>query len=252
MRLNKYIAASGVTSRRKADELIKQGKIKINGELITDMGYIVNEGDEIKHDGRIINTEEKKIYVMINKPQKFLSSVTDDRNRKTVIDIVKGKYKERLYPVGRLDYDTEGLLILTNDGEITKKLTHPSHDIKKTYFVKTDKKMYPDLLKKIENGVQVEDYITRECKIKKLQSKDGNECLITIGEGKNRQIRKMFETQNMKVVFLKRLSVGKIELGNLKTGEFRELTKEELKYLMSINWNKTSKKIDKTITINLR
>lgn len=234
MRLNKYIAAAGITSRRKADELIKNGDIEINNEIVTELGTDVNENDVVKYRGKTISKEDHKVYVMLNKPPKYLSSVTDDRDRKTVIDLIKNKYQERLYPVGRLDYDTEGLLLLTNDGEITNKLTHPRHQIKKTYFVRVDKPISEKQKHIIEKGVVIDDYMTRECKVK-LSDQNPRECLITIGEGKNRQIRKMFATQELEVIYLKRISIGKIELGSLQLGDTRELTDDELNYLKSVN-----------------
>lgn len=234
MRLNKFIAARGITSRRKADELIKNGDISINGVQITELGTEVLENDIVTYKGKIINEESSKIYIMINKPAKYLSSVSDDRDRKTVIDLVKGSYSERLYPVGRLDYDTEGLLILTNDGEITNKLTHPRHHIKKTYFVKTDKPITRDIVSALENGVLIDDYMTREATVI-LNPKNNNQCEITIGEGKNRQVRKMFASQGLEVVYLKRISMGNLKLGSLPIGKIRELTKDEVEYLKSIN-----------------
>lgn len=234
MRLNKFIAASGITSRRKADELIKNGDISINGVQITELGTEVLENDIVTYKGKIINEESSKIYIMLNKPSKYLSSVSDDRDRKTVLDLVKDKYSERLYPVGRLDYDTEGLLILTNDGEITNKLTHPRHHIKKTYFVRTDKPITKDIISNLENGVLIDDYITKKATIN-FNSKNNTQCEITIGEGKNRQVRKMFASQGLEVVYLKRISMGNLKLGSLTIGNFRELTKDEVEYLKSIN-----------------
>lgn len=234
MRLNKFIAASGITSRRKADELIKNGDISINGVQITELGTEVLETDIVTYNGKIINEESSKIYIMLNKPAKYLSSVSDDRDRKTVVDLVKDRYSERLYPVGRLDYDTEGLLILTNDGEITNKLTHPRHHIKKTYFVKTDKPITKDIISALENGVLIDDYMTKKATIT-FNPKDKSQCEITIGEGKNRQVRKMFSSQGLEVIYLKRISMGDLKLGSLPIGKTRELTKDEVEYLKSIN-----------------
>mgnify|MGYP003606671470 FL=1 len=234
MRLNKYIAESGITSRRKADELIKNGEIKINGETVTELGTDVNESDTVEYMGSIISVQEKKIYIMLNKPAKYLSSVSDDRNRKTVVDLIRDNYSMRLYPIGRLDYDTEGLILMTNDGEITKKLTHPSHNIKKTYFVRTDRPFTREQIQNIVNGVDIGGYVTRKCEIKLKKGSD-NECYITIGEGKNRQVRKMFSSQNLEVTYLRRISIGDLTLGNLGSGKTRELTDEEIKYLKSIN-----------------
>lgn len=234
MRLNKFIAASGITSRRKADELIKNGDISINGVQITELGTEVLETDIVTYNGKIINEESSKIYIMLNKPAKYLSSVSDDRDRKTVVDLVKDRYSERLYPVGRLDYDTEGLLILTNDGEITNKLTHPRHHIKKTYFVKTDKPITKDIISALESGVLIDDYMTKKATIT-FNPKDKNQCEITIGEGKNRQVRKMFSSQGLEVIYLKRISMGALKLGSLPIGKTRELDKDEVEYLKSIN-----------------
>lgn len=234
MRLNKFIAASGITSRRKADELIKNGDISINGIQITELGTEVLENDIVTYKGKVINEESSKIYIMLNKPAKYLSSVSDDRDRKTVVDIVKERYSERLYPVGRLDYDTEGLLILTNDGEITNKLTHPRHHVKKTYFVKTDKAITAQAISNLENGVIIDDYMTKQAKVD-FNPKNNNQCEITIGEGKNRQVRKMFASQGLEVIYLKRISMGNLKLGSLPIGKIRDLTKEEVEYLKSIN-----------------
>lgn len=234
MRLNKFIAASGITSRRKADQLIAAGEISLNGKVITELGTEVFENDIVTYKGQIINEEKSKIYLMLNKPPKYLSSVSDDRDRKTVIDLVKNTYSERLYPVGRLDYETEGLLILTNDGDITNKLTHPKHHIKKTYLVKTDKPITKEIVSNLENGVLIDDYMTKKAELK-LDIKNNNQCEITIGEGRNRQVRKMFASQGLEVVYLKRLSMGDLKLGSLEIGKTRELTQKEISYLKSIN-----------------
>lgn len=234
MRLNKFIAASGITSRRKADQLIAAGEISLNGKVITELGTEVFENDIVTYKGKIINEEKSKIYLMLNKPPKYLSSVSDDRDRKTVIDLVKNAYSERLYPVGRLDYETEGLLILTNDGDITNKLTHPKHHIKKTYLVKTDKPITKDIISNLENGVLIDEYMTKKAELK-LDINNNNQCEITIGEGRNRQVRKMFASQGLEVVYLKRLSMGDLKLGSLEIGKTRELTQKEISYLKSIN-----------------
>lgn len=235
MRINKYIAQCGVASRRKADELILAGRVKINGQVVREMGMDVKEDDKVEVSGKIISTEERKVYLAINKPAKYLSSVSDDRKRQTVIDLVKEKYPERLYPVGRLDYETEGLLILTNDGNLTNKLTHPKHEIDKTYVVGFNGKLQKHQVAAIEKGVVIDEYRTKPCKITDLRIYQGyTTCKITIHEGKNRQIRKMFATQGYEVKDLKRISIGEIVLGDLKVGEFRELSKEELKYLRSL------------------
>lgn len=235
MRINKYIALCGVASRRKADDLIASGRVKINGKVVKEMGVNVSKEDKVEVSGQPISLEERKVYLIINKPTKYLSTVTDDRKRATVIDLIKDKYPERLYPVGRLDYETEGLLILTNDGNLTNKLTHPKHEVKKTYVVGFKGRLQNHQVAALEKGVVVDEYRTQPCKISDLRVYMGStKCKITIQEGKNRQIRKMFATQGYEVKELRRISIGSIELGDLKVGEYREVTKEELKYLKTL------------------
>lgn len=235
MRINKYIALCGVASRRKADDLIASGRVKINGKVVKEMGVNVSKEDKVEVSGQPISLEERKVYLIINKPTKYLSTVTDDRKRATVIDLIKDKYPERLYPVGRLDYETEGLLILTNDGNLTNKLTHPKHEVKKTYVVGFKGRLQNHQVAALEKGVVVDEYRTQPCKISDLRVYMGStKCKITIQEGKNRQIRKMFATQGYEVKELRRISIGAIELGDLKVGEYREVTKEELKYLKTL------------------
>ena len=225
VRLQKYISDSGYTSRRKAEELITEGRVKVNGEVAT-LGYKVDElNDIVEIDSKIISKEENKIYIMLNKPTGYLSSVTDDRGRKTVIDLVN--VKERVFPVGRLDYDTEGLLILTNDGEFTYKVTHPKFEITKTYLAKLDKKVNEKDLDAFLTGVKIEDYIAKANEVS-LINEDKREVLITISQGKNRQVRKMFEKIGYKVIRLKRISIGKLMVGTLKCGEWKHLSKKEL------------------------
>lgn len=233
MRINKYIAHCGYTSRRKADELIEQGRVQINNRVVKDFSTEVQERDMVLVDGQEIRLEEKKIYLMLNKPSGYISAVSDDRGRKTVVDIVKKQYRERLYPVGRLDYETEGLLILTNDGDLADKLIHPHGNIEKTYYVELDRALGMAALKNLEKGVDIGDYVTHPCKIKRISGK--NACLITITEGKNRQVRRMFETQRLRVRYLKRLQIGELYLEDLKVGAFRPLTKKEIRFLMGIN-----------------
>lgn len=201
-----------------------------------DFSYTVSATDRVSVGKQLIRPEEKKIYIMMNKPAGYISAVQDDRGRKTVVDIVNKKFKERVYPVGRLDYDTEGLLILTNDGELANKLIHPSSNIEKTYYVELDHPITVQNIRALESGVDIGDYITRKAKIKKLgNGTSSNKCLITIQEGKNRQVRKMFETQRLRVKYLKRIRIGELHLEDLKAGEFRLLTKKEVAYLMNIN-----------------
>lgn len=236
MRINKYIAHCGHCSRRKADELIERGEVFINGEKVRDFSRVVSKNDVVTIQGKRIILEDTKIYVMLNKPSGYISSASDDRGRKTVMDIVGKHFKQRLYPIGRLDYETEGLLILTNDGEIANKLIHPSNNIDKTYYVELDRPITIQNIRNLESGVDIGDHVTKKCKIKKVGvGTSTNKCIITIGEGKNRQVRRMFETQRLRVRYLKRLQIGELYLNDLRPGEFRALSKKEVRYLMSLN-----------------
>lgn len=229
IRLQKYISNSGVTSRRKSEELISQGRVKVNG-IVATLGCSVDETtDIVEIDSKVISREENKVYIMLNKPTGYLSSVTDDRGRKTVVDLID--IKERIFPVGRLDYDTEGLLLLTNDGEFTYKITHPKFEITKTYVATLNKKVNSKDLECLLKGVKIEDYIAKAKEIS-LINEEKNEVLITISQGKNRQVRKMFEKIGYKVVTLKRISIGKLMLGTLKTGEWKTLSLKELDRLI--------------------
>ncbi|EYE87775.1 ribosomal large subunit pseudouridine synthase B [Fervidicella metallireducens AeB] len=234
-RLQKYMARCGVASRRKSEELITEGKVKINGVVVKDVVLIDTDKDVIEVNGKIIRPEENKVYIMLNKPTEVITSVKDQFNRKTVLDIVKAD--ERLFPVGRLDYDTSGLLILTNDGEVTYRMTHPSHEIDKVYVaevlgIPTDEEM--ELFRR---GLKIEDYITSPAEIKIIKfSLDRKKATleITIHEGRNRQVRKMCEKINHPVLKLKRVKIGQLSLGDLKEGEWRYLSKAEVEYLKSI------------------
>ena len=237
MRLNKFIALCGVASRRKADELIESGKVEVNGQVIKEMGFNVDEHKHIvKVNGKIIKPQEEKIYILLNKPEGYVTTVKDQFNRKNVIDLING-VKERIYPIGRLDYETSGLLILTNDGDLTYKLTHPKHEIDKTYIARVRGIPNSYKIKEFEKGLKIEDYITAPAKFKVLESnKDKNYsiCEIKIHEGRNRQVRKMCKEIGHPVYHLQRVSMGKIKLSNLEKGKWRYLNKEELDYLKSL------------------
>lgn len=235
MRINKFIANSGVASRRKADEMILEGRVKVNGVVIKELGTQVDEkNDVVEVDGNIISTnDENKVYIMINKPEGYITTSKDQFGRKSVLDLVKD-VNERVYPVGRLDYETSGLLLLTNDGDLTYKLTHPSHEFKKTYLASVKGIPTKEEVSRLENGLKIEDYITAKAKMKVVKinrEKKYAVCMITIHEGKNRQVRKMLDAINHPVMNLRRVSLGKIQLGTLKLGEYRYLTDEEKKYL---------------------
>lgn len=225
-RLNKYIASCGVCSRRKADELITQGKVKINDIVITNLGEKVDKKDVVKIDDKIISKEEKKVYIALNKPKGYVTTNNEQFNRKSVIDLIHEDV--RVYPIGRLDMYTEGLLLLTNDGEFANNMMHPKNKVEKAYIVTTDTKVTDKQIETLKNGVDIGDYITRPARVNIL-SKDKLE--ITISEGKNRQIRRMCETVEINLLNLKRIRVGCIELGNLQTGKYRYLTDNEIEKL---------------------
>lgn len=224
-RLNKYIAECGICSRRKADEMIASGKVKVNGKIITELGYKINENDNVSVDNKLIKREENKVYILLNKPKGVVTTLQDEYNRKKVTDLVNEK--ERVYPIGRLDKDTSGLLILTNDGEFANRLMHPKNEINKTYVVKTDSLVTDEKIEKLRKGVDIGGYVTKEAKVEKISN---NELEITIHEGKNRQVRRMCACVNINVVELKRIKYGKLTLEGIETGKYRYLTKDEINY----------------------
>ncbi len=223
-RINKYIASCGICSRRKADELIQEGKVELNGKVVTNLGEKVEEKDIVKIDGKEIFKEEKKVYIALNKPKGYVTTNSDQFNRKSVVELIHENV--RLFPVGRLDMYTEGLLILTNDGEFSNLMMHPRNKIEKTYVVTTNTMVSNEQIETLKNGVDIGDYITRPAKVKMI-SKDKLE--IVISEGKNRQVRRMCEAVGINLLNLKRVKIGKIELGNLQTGKYRYLTEKEKK-----------------------
>ena len=235
-RLQKYMASCGIASRRKCEELILLGKVKVNGNIIEELGFKVNPLEDIvEHDGRVITKEERKVYIMPNKPEDVITSVKDEKDRKTVIDIVK--VNERIFPIGRLDYDSSGLILLTNDGELYNKIIHPRVELDKKYVAVVKGEVSLDDKEKFESGIDIGGYITAPAKLKMLEyshRKDLSTIEVCIHEGKNRQIRKMCSAINHEVMSLKRVSIGNIRLGQLKKGEYRYLNDEEMKYLMSL------------------
>lgn len=235
MRIAKFMAAAGIASRRKSEEIIRQGHVKVNGKIIYDPATNVEpEEDVVLVDGRKIEAPDEKIYIMLNKPLGCVSTCQDDRGRKTVLDYVKD-VDSRIYPIGRLDFTTEGLLLLTNDGDLANKLTHPSHEVTKRYYCVVNSMVTPDEVEKLQKGVFIEGGKTAPARIKIMKATpERTELTITIHEGRNRQVRRMFETLEKEVVFLKRISVGQLNLGNLKKGEYRLLEQSEIDYLKSI------------------
>jgi 23S rRNA pseudouridine2605 synthase len=234
-RLQKVMAELGVASRRKCEELILQGKVSVDGQIITELGTKVDKQSAIIYvEGIKVTNEVKKVYILLNKPIGYITSAKDQFDRPTVLDLISG-INVRLYPVGRLDYDTEGLLILTNDGDLTFKITHPSHNITKTYTALVNGRVQEDTIELFKTGIVIDDYKTAPAKLEILKYM-GNDTLIniTIHEGKNRQVRKMCEAIGHSVLRLKRISIGNLKLGDLSTGHYRHLNKEEIEYLYSI------------------
>ena len=231
IRLQKYLADSGVASRRKCEQLILDGEIEVNGKTITQLGTKVKDGDMVKYNGKIVKPVEDKVYILLNKPVGYVTTVKDQFGRNTVLDLVK--VKERIVPVGRLDMYTSGALILTNDGDFVNKYTHPKNEIDKTYNVTVSGKIKNDEIQKLKNGVELDDgYITKPAKVKILKiddEKNISRLQIIIHEGKNRQVRRMCESINKKVLALHRAKIGNIDVKNLKIGEWRYLSLKELK-----------------------
>lgn len=226
------MAHAGVASRRKSEELILQGKVKVNGQIVTELGMKVNDSDKIEVEGIPLVQEEKK-YFMLYKPSGVISAVKDDKGRKVVTDFFP-HVKERIYPIGRLDYDTSGLLLLSNDGEFTHLLTHPKFEVPKTYIAKVEGIPSKISLKQLAEGIILEDGKTAPSKVKLLSSnkKKGTSIIeIAIKEGRNRQVRRMFETIGHTVLKLKREKFGHLHLQGLNAGDFRELTPHEVKQL---------------------
>ncbi len=233
-RLQKKIANSGYTSRRKAEELIQKGKVKVNGQIITELGYKVEESDSIEIENHLLK-EEKKEYYLLFKPEHTISSVIDEHNRTTVVDLIPTK--TRIYPVGRLDYDTTGLLILTNDGKLANILMHPKNKVEKTYIAKVEGILDGEDFQKLKKGIQIDGRKTIPVRIKlrnKNQKKNQSKIEITIIEGRNHIVKKIFETINHPVIELKRESYAFLNLEGLKKGEARKLTIKEIKKLYAL------------------
>lgn len=232
MRINKFIAECGITSRRGADELIKQRRVSVNGKIISELGLDVNpETDKVMVDGKKVKLASRQIYIMFYKPKGVICSASDEHNRKTVYDYLD--INQKLAIVGRLDYDSEGLLILTSDGDMVNKLTHPSNMVPKTYLVKTEGEFTDDEIKKLKGKVDIgEGEETSGANVVLIERGDGKSKLqITIREGKNREIRRMCESMNKNVIFLKRIAIAGVRLGGLARGTYRYLTPKEIEIL---------------------
>lgn len=234
VRLQKYIAMSGAASRRAAEKMIEEGRIKVNGKIVAEQGIKVEIGcDNVTLDNKPIEVKNKNYYIMLNKPAGYVSTVSDQFDRPTVVDLVKNDINTRIFPVGRLDYETEGLLLMTNDGDFTYKITHPKHHVEKTYVAVIKGGIKITDLNRLRRGIKVEDYVTSPAQVEILDAVDGHTYIqITIHEGKNRQVRKMFATLGYTVVGLQRTSIGQVELGNLPLGRWRHLTAHEINCLL--------------------
>ena len=228
IRLNKWLAVSGVCSRRKADELIENGAVKVNGLVVTELGTKIARSDFITVNGDPIKEIRHEIYILLNKPKNVITTSNDDLNRTTVLDIVKKQ--ERIFPVGRLDRNTTGVLLLTNDGELAYRLTHPNYSVLRTYNVKLDKILRPNDAQKIADGVELEDGKTQPCSLE-INPKDNTKCTITISEGKNREIRRIFEHLGYEVKQLDRKEFAGLTTRGLARGEYRHLTSKEVNVL---------------------
>jgi 23S rRNA pseudouridine2605 synthase len=231
IRLNKYISNSGVCSRREADVLISEGKIKINNQVVTALGTKVSKEDIVIYNGKILKAENHK-YILINKPKNCITTVKDTHERNTVMDIIEGVCDERLYPVGRLDRDTTGLLLMTNDGELTTRLTHPSFGIKKKYVIQLENSIHPDSLKEMLKGIQLDDgEVKYDDVIYGRQQTDRTQLIVTLHSGKNRVIRRTMEYFDKTLLHLDRIEFAGIRKGNLQRGNWRFLDPKEVGYL---------------------
>ena len=235
MRIQKYIADAGVCSRRKAEEMILDGLVKVNGELLTELGYQMQENDVVAVSGQVISAPEKKVYYLMYKPRGYVTTVKDQFDRPCVMDLIGDEVKERIYPAGRLDYHTEGLLILSNDGEFVNAITHPKHHIEKKYLAVINGIIKEEAVEKLKRGVVIDGKKTAPAKVF-LSEIFKDKCLVevTISEGRNRQVRKMFEAVGHRVIELKRVQICPIEIGSLKEGRVRKLNPNEVQALLSI------------------
>lgn len=227
MRLNKYLAHCGIAARRKADELIANGSVKVNGKIVREMGYKVMPGDEVRFKGKLI-TPEEKVYILINKPKDFITTAEDEKGRKTILQLIEGATEERVYPVGRLDRNTTGVLLLTNDGELAQRLSHPSFGVKKVYAVELDKPLSSQHIKMIAEGVELEDGVAMVDDIAYADAKNKKVIGIMLHVGKNRIVRRIFEHLGYEVVRLDRTLYAGLDKKNLERGKWRFLSEKEI------------------------
>ena len=235
MRINKYLASTGLASRRKCEEYVLAKRVNVNGKVVTDLAFDVSEKDVVKVDGKQVALPEEYTYLMMHKPKGYLTTVTDDRDRKTVMDLLPAEFKS-LMPVGRLDFSSEGLLLFTNDGYVAQKIMRPARKVVKTYSVKVEGEVTEEDASKMMKGVELIDGTKfKECVVKILEINERKTKLeVQITEGKNREIRKIFDKFGYNVIFLKRVSIGEIKLGGLTRGTCRLLKPREIQYLKSL------------------
>lgn len=232
IRLQKFFTDTGIMSRRASEKVILAGNVKINGKIATLGDKVDPENDTVVYNGKVIRPEGlKKRYIMLNKPLGYVTTTNDEKGRETVLSLLDG-IDERLYPVGRLDMYSEGLLILTNDGELTNRLTHPKHEMSKVYSVIIKGEISPDALHKLNSPMEIDGYKLKPVKVRIVSQKEGStNTLFTLNEGRNRQIRKMCEAVGLTIMRLTRISIGKLKLAELERGKWRDLTKNEIEYL---------------------
>jgi len=230
IRLNKYLSNAGVCSRREADVLIETGVVSVNGKIVIELGFKINQGDVVQYDGETINAETKR-YVLLNKPKGFITTMDDPRGRKTVMTLVSKACRERIYPVGRLDRETTGLLLFTNDGDMAKKLTHPRYQAIKMYHVELNKSVAKEDLEKLLEGVDLEDGRTKVDKIEYVENGTSKEVGVEIHSGKNRIVRRLFESLGYQVIKLDRVQFGGLSKKDLPRGYYRHLTEQEVAFL---------------------
>lgn len=237
MRLQKFLAHCGVASRRQAEVIISQSRVSVNGKIVTNPATDVSDQDLVKVDGKPVKINKTYKYYLLNKPLGVVSTASDEKGRVNVIDLIESD--KRLYPIGRLDMDTTGIILITNDGKLTQILTHPKYELSKTYIAKVKQRPNKDSLNKLRRGIYIDGRKTKEAQVKILNSYE-NETLIEISieEGRNRQIRKMFDAIGHPIISLKRIKIGEIEIGGLMVGDYRELNKEELAYITKIKEKK--------------
>lgn len=233
-RLQKFLANSGIASRRKCEEYILKGKVSVNGKIVNELGTKINpDKDVVKYNGKIVKKTDKKVYILLNKPIDYVTTVKDQFDRQTVLDLID--IPEKVVPVGRLDMYTSGALLLTNDGDFVYKVTHPKYEIEKTYTVTIRGIATQDDVKKLENGVKIDDYVSGKAKVKILKTdeeKNFSRLQITIHEGKNREVRKMCEAIDKKVLALHRRRIGNLDVKNIEIGKWRYLNKKEVEELL--------------------